>query len=146
MRRFLGKLSKHTEFLPMQTAEAVTQDAQTKVRAICDAFGRNLCVKEIISRLARLLSITDRQAKSVYYGEWQMMPAFVYMRILTEYRSTLKRLEKRAEQEAAMYRALNQEMEQRWDASFDCGAQRGSGKKQSAAGIKLFSFENAPRS
>lgn len=146
MVRFLEKSSKHTEFLPMQTAEAVTQDAQTKVRAICDAFGRNLCVKEIIARLARLLSITDRQAKSACYGEWQMMPAFVYMRILAEYKSTLKRLEKRAEEEAAMYRALNQEMEQRWDASFDCGVPHGSGNEQSGAGIKLFSFGNAPRS
>ncbi|QHC34136.1 MULTISPECIES: hypothetical protein [Komagataeibacter] len=106
----------------MLTAETVTQNAQTMARTLSETFGRGLGVKEIIHRIARLLRVTDRQAKGLYYGEWERIPAHIYLRLVDAYRKHLARAERQAEHQAAIYRALSQEWNDTWGDTSSCGA------------------------
>lgn len=121
MNRILEKRSAILEKCPMQAADAVTQDAQTMARTIAKTFEPSLGVKEITHRLAVLMKISDRQAKSIYYGEPITIKAEVFLRLLAAYRKNLARLQKRAEHEAAVYRALNDEWDSKWGTSFCSG-------------------------
>lgn len=129
MKRVLENRSAILEKRPMHMTDSVTQDAQTMARTIAKTFGAGLGVKEITHRLAGILKISDRQAKSIYYGEPVTITAEVFLRMLAAYHRNLGRLQQRAEQEAAIYRALNNEWEEKWGNSF-CGGE-------------LSSFENA---
>ncbi|MBO1325367.1 hypothetical protein K2X14_11490 [Acetobacter sp. TBRC 12305] len=117
----LENRSTSLENCPMQTAEAVTRDAQTMARTIARAFGASRSVKEIIHHLAGVLRVTERQAKSIYYGEPHAIPAHVFLRLLAAYRNNLERLQRQAEHQAAMYRTLNNEWESKWGNSFCAG-------------------------
>ncbi|GAN66881.1 MULTISPECIES: hypothetical protein [Acetobacter] len=122
MKDILENRSKSLEKRPMQMTESVTRDAQTMARTIVKTFGVGLGVKEIIHRLASALKISDRQAKSIYYGEPITITAQLFMRMLAVYQANLGRLQKKAEHEAAVYRALNDEWESKWGNSF-CGGE-----------------------
>lgn len=95
----------------MHSPESVTHNAQSMARTISETFGQGLGVKETIFRLARTLKLTERQAKSLFYGEWERIPAYVYLRLEQAYRSNLERAARQAEHKAAVYRALSNE----WD-------------------------------
>ena len=129
MKNMLENRSAILEKRPMHMTDSVTHDAQTMARTIVKTFGADLGVKEIIHRLASVLKISDRQAKSIYYGEPITIKAEVFLRMLAAYHRNLGRLQEKAEQEAAIYRALNDEWEEKWGTSF-CGGE-------------LSSFENA---
>lgn len=129
MKKNLENRSAILEKRPMHMTNSVTQDAQTMARTIVKTFGAGLGVKEIIHRLATVLKISDRQAKSIYYGEPITITAEVFLRMLAAYHHNLGRLQEKAEHEAAIYRALNDEWEEKWGNSF-CGGE-------------LSSFENA---
>lgn len=112
LSRILKKLSGKLEN-SMTSPEIVTLKAQEMARTLAGTFGPGLSVKELIARLSRLLNITFRQAKSLFYGEWQTMPAYVWIRLEHAYRTNLKRAAERADHQAALYRALNDEWNDR---------------------------------
>ncbi|MBS1029230.1 hypothetical protein [Gluconobacter albidus] len=111
MSKIPEKYSARLENRMTASPESVTRDAQSMARTLSQTFGHGLCVKEVLHRLARLLKITERQAKSLFYGEWEKLPAYVYLRLTEAYRSNLERAARQAEHKAAIYRALSHE----WD-------------------------------
>lgn len=118
MRNILENRSKILENCPMTMTNSVTHDAQMMARTIVKTFGPGLGVKATIHRLARVLNISERQAKSIYYGEPITITAQIFMKMLAIYQETLGRLQKKAEEEAAIYRALNNEWDEKWGNSF----------------------------
>ncbi|GEN63171.1 hypothetical protein [Acetobacter oeni] len=139
MKHLLTQFSARME-KQMTSAEAIAADAQKKARAIADGFGHRLPVKQIFHRLARLLSVTERMARSIYYGESLNLPAHVYLRLVSEYRSTIRRLEEKARHEAEIYRALSKEWDDACERDFSDGALRASGSEQRGSSRKPFIF------
>lgn len=121
MSKIPEKYSARLENRMTASPESVTRDAQSMARTLSQTFGPGLCVKEVLHRLARLLKITERQAKALFYGEWEQIPAYVYLRLTEAYRSNLERAARQAEHQAAVYRALQDQWNDPCDP-FSCGA------------------------
>lgn len=97
---------------PMHSAEAVATDLQAKVRAMADAIDRNTVAAW--AKIARLAGLTVGQVKRLYYGEWRIIPAHVFIAITEAYRAHLDRAAARASHEASVYRALADEWDRTW--------------------------------
>lgn len=71
----------------MATAEEVSTDLQSRLHEMASGFEGGLSKKEIINRLARLVHMEEGQVKRIYYGEWRVIPAHVFIQINEAYRA-----------------------------------------------------------
>jgi len=104
----------------MNSPDAVATNVQLWLRAIADTFGR-VSLKETFNRLARASRLTVGQVKRLWYGEWHVIPAHVFLAIANAYRNAMARAQAFADHQKAMWSALNQEWNDQWgDLSSSC--------------------------
>jgi len=106
-------LSARAEIRIMNSPDAVATNVQTWLRAIADTFGR-VSLKETFMLLARATSLTVGQVKRLWYGEWHVIPAHVFLAIAKAYRSAINRAQAFADHQKAIWTLLNQEWDETW--------------------------------
>ncbi|QOF94246.1 hypothetical protein IFJ82_09810 [Novacetimonas hansenii] len=98
----------------MNTPEAIATNVQANLHAIAGTFGARAALKEVFSRLSLHTGLTAGQVKRLWYGEWHVIPAHVFLTVQKSYRKHMARAERQAEHQAAIYRALSNEWDDTW--------------------------------
>lgn len=117
------KFSVRAERVEMNTPEAIASNVQANLHAIAGTFGARVGLKEVFSRLSLHTGLTAGQVKRLWYGEWHVIPAHVFLAVQKSYRKHMERAERQAEHQAAVYRALSNEWDELWGDTSSCGAQ-----------------------
>lgn len=103
--------SLRTERQKAMSADAIARETQGVLQKMAGAISDSANKKETFARIAHVTGLTDGQVKRLFYGEWSVIPAHVYVRVRDAYRKFIEAAEKRARHEAEIYRALIKE----WD-------------------------------
>lgn len=104
---------------PKMTPEAIAQQVQMQLHEIVEASGSRSGLKQAFASIARKTGLTDGQIKRLFYGEWSVIPAHIFLSVERLYRNHLESMRARAEHEAALYRARSEEWDRKWgDCSF----------------------------
>lgn len=102
------------------TPEAIAQQVQMQLHEIVEASGSRSGLKQAFASIARKTGLTDGQIKRLFYGEWGVIPAHIFLSVERLYRNHLESMRARAEHEAALYRARTEEWDRKWgDCSFN---------------------------
>lgn len=102
------------------TPEAIAQQVQMQLHEIVEAKGSRSGLKQAFASIARKTGLTDGQIKRLFYGEWSVIPAHIFLSVERLYRNHLESMRARAEHEAALYRARTEEWDRKWgDCSFN---------------------------
>jgi len=98
----------------MQSPDAVASNVQVWLRAIADTFGR-VSLKETFNRLSRITGLTVGQVKRLYYAEWRVIPAHVFLAVANAYRSAIARAQAFADHQRTVWAALSKEWDDEWN-------------------------------
>lgn len=93
------------------SADAVSLEIQETLHEMADAHAPREGLKQVFLWLSRQTGLTSGQVKRLWYAEWSVIPAHVFLAVRNAYRRNLERAAKQAEHRAATYRALSKE----WD-------------------------------
>jgi len=105
---------------PKMTPEAIAQQVQMQLHEIVEASGSRSGLKQAFASIARKTGLTDGQIKRLFYGEWSVIPAHIFLSVERLYRNHLEQMRARAEHQAALYRARSEEWDRKWgDCSFN---------------------------
>lgn len=115
------KFSVRAERVEMNTPEAIASNVQANLHTIAGTFGARVGLKEVFSRLSLHTGLTAGQIKRLWYGEWHVIPAHVFLTVQKSYRKHMAHAERQAEHQAAIYRALSQEWNDTWGDTSSCG-------------------------
>ncbi|WP_308718974.1 hypothetical protein [Komagataeibacter xylinus] len=107
----------------MSTPEAIASNVQANLHVIAGTFGARAGLKEVFSRLSLHTGLTAGQVKRLWYGEWSVIPAHVFLAVQKSYRKHMERAERQAEHQAAIYRALSTEWDEQWSDTSSYDAQ-----------------------
>ena len=113
------------------TPEAIAQQVQMQLHEIVEASGSRSGLKQAFASIARKTGLTDGQIKRLFYGEWGVIPAHIFLKIERLYRNHLEQMRARAEHQAALYRARSEEWDRKW------GDYSSSGTSTSYAGVPV---------
>lgn len=103
--------------------DAVARDCQGMLRQMGAALAPSAGQKERFHQMARHIGgLTDGQVKRLFYGEWAVIPAHVFLAVRNAYRQHLERAARRADHDAAVFRVLQAEWDNRWDDFSSCGS------------------------
>ena len=103
----------------MHTADQVALNAQEKLRAIANTLPQRRGVRSLWYELSLLTGLTEGQVKRIYYAEWRVLPAHVFMIIGDAYRVHLEKAAARYERQAALTKLALQQ----WDDDQGCSAE-----------------------
>ncbi|GBQ46471.1 hypothetical protein [Acetobacter ghanensis] len=96
------------------TPEAIAQQVQMQLHEIVEASGTRSGLKQAFASVARKTGLTDGQIKRLFYGEWSVIPAHIFLNVERLYRNHLEQMKARAEHQAALYRARTEEWDRKW--------------------------------
>lgn len=96
------------------TPEVIAEQVQTQLREIVGAEGSRACLKQAFASLSRKTGLTGGQIKRLFYGEWGVIPAHIFLNVEQLYRNHLESMRARAEHDAALYRARTEEWDRKW--------------------------------
>ena len=96
------------------TPEAIAQQVQMQLHEIVEASGTRSGLKQTFAAVARKTGLTDGQIKRLFYGEWSVIPAHIFLNVERLYRNHLEQMRARAEHQAALYRARTEEWDRKW--------------------------------
>lgn len=130
------KFSVRAESAKMNSPDAIASNVQEWLRAIADAFGR-ISLKEAFNRLARVTGLTIGQVKRLYYGEWRIIPAHVFLAVAKAYKTATTRIQRYAEHQHAIWAALNKEWDDEWADTSSSGEQPSPESGQTSISVAL---------
>lgn len=114
--------------------DVVARDCQSMLRQMGAVLAPDAGQKEKFHQMARQIGgLTDGQVKRLFYGEWAVIPAHVFLAVRNAYRHHLERAARRADHDAAVFRALQKEWDQQWDDFSSCASVSGSPDEKRAA-------------
>ena len=125
------KFSVRAERGPKMTPEAIAQQVQMQLHEIVEAAGSRSGLKQAFASIARKTGLTDGQIKRLFYGEWSVIPAHIFLSVERLYRNHLEQMRARAEHQAALYRARSEEWDRKW------GDYSSNGTSASPAGVPV---------
>lgn len=108
------------------TPDAIAQTVQSHLNAVMGPDADRGCLKQGFASIARKTGMTEGQIKRLFYGEWRVIPAHIFLKIEQLYRNHLDQMRARAEHDAAIYRARADEWDKRWGDLSSNGASTGS--------------------
>lgn len=111
------------------TPEAIARQVQGQLREVVDATGERSCLKQSFASIARKTGLTEGQIKRLFYGEWSVIPAHIFLNVERLYRNHLAQMRARSEHQAAMYRTRSEEWDRKW------GDYSSNGTSASPAGV-----------
>lgn len=111
------------------TPEAIAQQVQMQLHEIVEASGQRSGLKQAFAAIARKSGLTDGQIKRLFYGEWSVIPAHIFLSVERLYRNHLEQMRARAEHQATLYRARSEEWDRKW------GDYSSNGTSASPAGV-----------
>ena len=116
VREFLSaRAERRSEMMP----EAIATQVQMQLHEIVEAKGSRSGLKQAFASIAHKTGLTEGQIKRLFYGEWSVIPAHIFLSVERLYRNHLDKMKARAEHEAALYRARSEEWDRKWgDYSF----------------------------
>ncbi|MGO2959291.1 MAG: hypothetical protein ACTIDN_09680 [Acetobacter sp.] len=113
------------------TPEAIATQVQMQLHEIVEAKGSRSGLKQAFASIARKTGLTEGQIKRLFYGEWSVIPAHIFLSVERLYRNHLEGMRAKAEHEAALYRAKTEEWGRKW-GDYSC-----NGTSTSHAGVPL---------
>jgi len=124
------KFSVRAERCVMSASDAVANNVQAWLRAIAETLGR-VSLKETFNHLSKQTGLTLGQVKRLWYGEWNVIPAYVFLAVANAYKSAISRAVAYADHQRAVYAALSKEWDDTWGDTFSSCAPTGSENGQS---------------
>lgn len=107
-------LSVRAERRAEMTPEAIATQVQMQLHEIVEAKGSRSGLKQAFASIARKTGLTEGQIKRLFYGEWSVIPAHIFLSVERLYRNHLDKMKARAEHDAALYRARSEEWDRKW--------------------------------
>lgn len=101
--------------------EAVASEVQMMVRQIGNGVAPDVPTNERFRRVALFIgpSVNAGQVKRLFYAEWREIPAHVFLAVRNAYGRHVERARARAEHDAAVFRALQNDWDTKWG---DCSS------------------------